>query len=223
VTEAGASATGQAPETARDGLRLLVFDKTCRGRPLLPGLSHAWSIGASLYRVLGRLDAARGVASWEEALDFVASHRAEEPLAEVQFWGHGKWGQARVGTQCLDIRALRRSDPLRPKLGAVAKRFAAHGDGLWWFRTCETLGARPGHELARDLADHLGARVAGHTFIIGHLQSGLHSLRPGETPCWPDDEGLREGTPSAPKRAFWSRWNRPNTITCLHGRIPAGY
>lgn len=217
------NATTPPREPSASGLRLLVFDRTCRGRPLLPGLSHAWGAGAALYRMFGRLDATRGVESWEEALDFIASHRRDEPLAEVQFWGHGKWGSARVGTQKLDIRALRRHDALYPGLCAVQKRFATHGDGLWWFRTCETLGARPGHELARDLADHLGARVAGHTFIIGHVQSGLHSLQPGHTPSWPDDEGLREGTPTAPKRAWWSRWGRPNTITCWHGRIPAGY
>lgn len=216
-------AATEGASTASFGLRLLVYDRTCRGRPLLPGLSHAWATGATLYRVLGRLDSARGVTCWEEALDFVATHRPDEPLAEVQFWGHGKWGNARVGHQRLDARALRRSHPLHAGLCAVKRRFADHPGALWWFRTCETFGAAPGQAFARELADHLGVRVAGHTFIIGHLQSGLHSLRPGAAPDWPDDEGLREGTPAEPRRAWWSRWGRPNTITCFHGRVPDGY
>lgn len=189
----------------------------------MPGLSHAWWAGAALYRALGRLDATMGVGSWDEALRFLAELRPDEPLAEVQFWGHGKWGSARVGEQALDRRALFRGDALHEPLRAVARRFAAHGDGLWWFRTCETFGARPGQEFARELSELLGARVAGHTFIIGHVQSGLHSLRPGEAPTWAEDEGIREGTPEDPRTAWWSGWRRPNTISCLHGRIPEGY
>ncbi|MGB1700273.1 MAG: hypothetical protein ACPHRO_09985, partial [Nannocystaceae bacterium] len=90
-----------------------------------------------------------------------------------------------------------------------------------WFRTCETFGAQPGHDFARHLAAHMGARVAGHTYIIGPLQSGLHLLAPGQRPAWSDSEGLAEGTPQAPLRARWSSISAPNTITCLRRSLPA--
>jgi hypothetical protein len=201
----------------------MIHDRTCRGRPLVPGLSHAWWLGGHLYRALGRFDAWTGVASWAEALDFLRTAAPGRPIAEVQYWGHGKWGNARVGCEPLDARALAREHELAPALRDVAARMLPGAEGLWWFRTCETFGARAGHAFARDLADFLGCRVAGHTYVIGHVQSGLHSLMPGADPSWPDDEALREGTPDEPTRAHWSRWGAPNTITCLRGSIPRGF
>lgn len=220
--EQAAPAPAPAPAPTQ-GLRLMIYDRSCRGRPALPGLSHAWWAGAKLYRSLGRLHAHRGVGSWEEALEWLAEHRPSEPLAEVQYWGHGKWGAARIGQQLLDRRALEPRHPLHARLAAVRDRLLPAARGLWWFRTCETFGARPGHQLAIELSEFLGARVAGHTYIIGHVQSGLHTLAPGERPTWAEDEGLREGTPAEPLRAHWSRMRAPNTITCLRGTIPAGY
>lgn len=205
------------------GLRLMIYDRSCRGRRALPGLSHAWWAGAKLYRTLRRLDAYRGVDSWEEALEFLADFPSDRPIAEVQYWGHGKWGSARVRQQVLDRNALHLKHPLHSRMKAVRDRMLPSGQALWWFRTCETLGARPGHHLAIDLSEFLDARVAGHTFIIGHVQSGLHSLAPGERPTWSEEEGLREGSPDEPRRAYWSRLRAPNTITCLRGTIPEGY
>ncbi|MCA9655579.1 MAG: hypothetical protein H6712_21290 [Myxococcales bacterium] len=201
----------------------MIYDRSCRGRRGLPGLSHAWWAGAQLYRGLRRLDAYRGVDSWEEALEFLADFRSDHPLAEVQYWGHGKWGGARVRQQLLDRAALDRRHPLHARLAAVRDRMQPGGQALWWFRTCETLGARPGQRFATELAEFLDARIAGHTYIIGHVQSGLHTLAPGERPTWPEDEGLLEGSPEEPRRAHWSRMRAPNTITCLRGTIPAGY
>lgn len=212
-----------APASPAAGLRLMVYDRTCRGRTGLPGLSHAWWAGAKLYRTLRRLDAHHGVGSWEEALEYLASFRPDQPLAEVQYWGHGKWGGARVGAQVLDRRVLDTTHPLHSRLAAVRDRMLPRGQAQWWFRTCETFGARPGQQLAIELAEFFDARVAGHTYIIGHLQSGLHTLAPGQRPTWSDQEGLLEGSPDEPRRARWSRLRAPNTITCLRGTIPAGY
>ena len=88
------------------GLRLLAYDATCRGGTWAPGLSTAWGAGAALYRALGRLDAARGVASWSEALAFLASHEPEAALEEVQFWGHGRFGCVFVGKERLGVDEL---------------------------------------------------------------------------------------------------------------------
>jgi hypothetical protein len=58
--------------------------------------------------------------------------------------------------------------------------------------------------------------------VIGFWQSGLHSLLPGQQPGWSVDEGLIPSDPPAPY-ARGSRPGAPNTITCLHGRIPDGF
>lgn len=194
-------------------LRLMVYDRnSSAGRFLVT----SWKLGGKLYGALGRLDDHYGADTWAEALKWLASHRAPEPIEEVQFWGHGKWGEARIGVTCLDATMLSPSHPQHQALLAVRSRLVP-GSGLWWFRTCSTFGTAKGHAFARAFTSFLGCRAAGHTFIIGLHQSGLHSLGPGETPAWPVDEGVANGAP------LWSRPFAKNTITCFHGKIPAGY
>ncbi|MDB4953991.1 MAG: hypothetical protein JWO36_1560 [Myxococcales bacterium] len=191
-------------------MRALIYDRTCvhdRGR-----LSPIWAMGARLYQRLGRIDQARGVASWREAIEWLVD--LPEPITEIQYWGHGKWGCALIDREELGLSSLERLAPLRTRLAP---------DALVWFRTCETFGTRRGIELAERLADYLGARVAGHTFVIGFHQSGLHGLRPGGRADWPADEGLAAGTIDAPERAKSSRPWAPRTITCLTGEVPAAW
>ncbi len=208
---------------AAEPLRLMVFDRTCAGRRGLPGLSRAWLTGGLLYRGLRRLHATRGVSSWSEALEWIATHERSRSIASIQFWGHGKWGEARVGDEPLDVNALKPTHYLHSGLQALKERLLADGSSLFWFRTCETLGADPGHDFARRFSEQLNARIAGHTYIIGPWQSGLHSLAAGETPSWSAEEGLLEGSTADPRLARWSRRGEPNTIHCLQGQIPAGY
>ena len=92
-----------------------------------------------------------------------------------------------------------------------------------WFRTCETLGAVRGIEFAERLSDFLGARIAGHTFIVAFHQSGLHGVAPGVRADWSPEEGVEEGTPEEPVSAKWSRPWATRTITCLHGRVPPAW
>jgi hypothetical protein len=193
--------------------RLLVFDKTAAG------LSKTWSAGSVMYRALGRLDAAHGSTSWSEAFAWIENQKGA--IDELQFWGHGKWGCAFVDKDVLDARALSANHPLHRNLQALRERLAK--DALVWFRTCETFGAARGIDFARRLSDFLGARVAGHTFVIGFHQSGLHGLSPGAHPDWSGDEGLVEGTPENPRRAKWSTPIAPRTITCLSGRVPPAW
>lgn len=202
-------------------MRLVVYDRTCTGRPLLPGLTHSWIAGSLLFCALGRIDAFRGVSSWEEALAWLARVEPERPISEIQFWGHGKWGRALVARDVLDERALLGGHPLHAGLEALRARLSP--SALLWLRTCESFGCALGQRFARALADFFGCDVAGHTFIIGPWQSGLHRLRPGEEPSWPREEGLVEGSPERPERAAWSGPREPNTITCLHGKIPEGF
>lgn len=197
-------------------IRLLVYDATQAERP--PRLlGWSWRLGARLYEAQGWLDASYGARSFEGALDFLA--RAEQPIQEIQFWGHGRWGRVLIERESLDRSALAPGHRLRPKLDAVRERLAP--DALIWLRTCETFGAQPGHDFARALADFTGARVAGHTFVIGYFQSGLHALSPGTLPSWEATEGIAAGSAQHPERALGSGPGRPNTITCLTERLPS--
>lgn len=203
-------------------LRVVVFDRTCVGPPLGPGLSHAWRVGRHLYRGLGRIDASFGAADWDEALAWLEVVASGGRLAEVQYWGHGKWGRVRIGTDVLDGSALEPGHPLHEGLLRLRDRLL-HGDrGLFWLRTCETFGRDVGQRFAAGLAGLLDCRAAGHTYVIHAIQSGLHSLAPGDAPRWSPSEGLPEG-PGEPAVALLSAFGAPHTITCLHGRVPAGW
>lgn len=198
-------------------MRVLVYDRTCLGRG--NNLTPAWAAGSVLYRALGRVDAACAVTSWDEAFRWLAAR--PEPIDELQYWGHGNWGCARVADDVLDASALTAGHQHHAHLEALRDVLAP--DALVWFRTCETFGAKRGIDFAERLADFLGARVAGHTFVIGFHQSGLHGLAPGARATWAPDEGLAHGTPEEPRRAKGSRPWAPHTITCLHGEVPAAW
>jgi len=207
-------------------LRVVLYDDTCRtsrvGGFVAPiGLTHTWIAGSLLYRGRARADLTRGTTSWSEGLRAVVDAPGPETISELQYWGHGKWGRALVRDDVWDRRALDARHALAPLLDALAARLAPNA--RVWFRTCETFGGDEGHAFARELSEFLGATVAGHTFIIGPWQSGLHTLAPGAQPTWSTTEGILEGSPARPVRALWSRPDRPNTITCLHDTIPDGY
>jgi hypothetical protein len=207
-------------------LRLLVFDRTCVGRGAAPGLSDAWSAGRVLYQRLGRIDDAYGASSWAEAFEWLVaqSQAAGRPIGEVQFWGHGRRGRALIADDVLDLgsagrRHLDRARALRACFATDSSEARSEG---WWFRTCETIGGTAGHAFTRAWSDLLEQRVAGHTHVIGFWQSGLHTLRPGETPAWSVTEGLRDVHDEAAV-ALGSSPLRPHTIQCLQGTIPRGW
>ncbi len=190
--------------------RLIIYDDSCRSH-FRQGLSTVWSAGARLYSTThcGALD-------WQQALAFLSAHDA---IDEVQFWMHGKWGRLFVGGRVLDRSALLPGHALSSSLAAVRERLSP--SARFWFRTCETFGAQPGHDFARAWTDYFGRPAAGHTYVIGFWQSGLHRLDPGNQPHWSPDEGLLEGSPTNPKRAKWSSPREPNTIHCFDSRFPS--
>lgn len=205
-------------------LRLLVFDRTCVGRGVAPGLSDAWNAGRGLYRKLGRIDDAHGASTWNEALEWLIarSHATGRPIGEVQFWGHGKRGRAFVANDVIDASSLQPGSTHVDRLRALRECFATSDANGWWFRTCETLGGTTGHGFARAWSDFFEQRVAGHTHVIGFWQSGLHTLRPGAAPAWPVSEGVRNRHDEA-SVALDSSPSKPHTIHCLRGTIPAGW
>jgi Domain of unknown function (DUF4347) len=194
-------------------LRLMVFDRSASG------LGTVWSMGRRFYALRGLLDAGRGVASVDQALGWLATHGARRPIAEIQIWCHGKWGDVRFGAECLDRESLARASSHFDGLTRLRERLAP--DALVWFRTCETFGAERGMEFAERFAEFMGARVAGHSYVIGLWQSGLHALEPGRRADWPADEGIAEGDARDPRRAKVSLPGEPNTISCFTGVLPA--
>lgn len=197
-------------------LRIVIFDGTHTDRTLSIGLTRVWSVGAWLYRRLGWIDLYRGVSSWEEALRWLNEVATPRPIAEIQFWGHGKWGRALIGSEPIDRRVFEEDHPLNRLLCRVRDRLLPQGASLFWFRTCETFGADSGREFAAAWAESLGCAVAGHTHIIGLFQSGLCTLASGAEPHWSRFQGIKRGSPERPEHALRSApWSR-NTITCFH-------
>ena len=169
---------------------------------------------------MGRLDRSRGVDNWDGALRWLVAKVKQTPLSEIQIWSHGKWGEAHLNGDVFDETVFLPDHPLHD--GVKALRDVLTKDALIWFRTCETFGATSGHAFAEAVTEFFGCRAAGHTFIIGPWQSGLHSLRPGEIPAWDHAEGLIAGTPDQPEKAALSTRTAPNTIHCLQGAVPDG-
>lgn len=194
----------------------MLYDRTCRGRGLLPGLSHAWSAGGVLYNALGRIDAWHGAASWAEGLAWLLEASARRPISEIQFWGHGEWGGLWIDEELLTAAALRPDHALHAHLAALKARLVPGGEALWWFRSCDVFGTRTGHDFARAWTRFFGCRAAGHTYTINILQSGLHVLEPGAEPTWPETEGVVPGL----SHARSSHLLAPRTITCFHNAIP---
>jgi hypothetical protein len=146
-------------------------------------------------------------------LSWIARFRREERIADLQFWGHGTPGCLYIASDTLDMSALETGHPLNPYLCRIRERFAGP-EALWWSRACGVFRGSMGKSFATRWARFFRCRVAGFTHDIGPLQTGLHSLRPGEAPVWSDCEGMiRTRIPQ------WIKWG-PNTITCLHGRVP---
>lgn len=206
-------------------LRVLLYDRTCKG-PLgpggapLPGLSAIWSSGARVYRALGRIGRAYGVSSWDEAARAIEdATRDGTPVRELQYWGHGRFGCVLVDRERIDRSALGRAR----FVAALTERLERRDDALVWLRTCEAFGGHVGHDFARALAEATGVRVAGHTYVIGFWQSGLHGLAPGAQPTWDPAEGIGRGTAAAPELGAWSTPHEPHTIHALEGSVPPAW
>lgn len=196
-----------------NGLRLMTYDNT----DWESGLTQSWFAGGGLYRLFRAIDLVKPVTSWAEALDWLATVEPSKKIDVWQFWGHGSPATAYVDYVPLNGLALEEGHPLHAPLLKLKERL--HPKSLVWFRTCSTFHGPRGKKFAEDLANFLGCRVAAHTFVVGPLQSGLHSIGPGEAAGWPDEEGLD------PKRGGikMSGPFDPNTITCLRASVPKGW
>lgn len=183
------------------------------------GLTHSWFVGGRLYKRFGAIDTFQGFRQWHRALDWAATVHPEQKIDHIQFWGHGSPGKVWLNNEALSVDAF--DGPYKDLLKAVRDRLT--DDAVIWFRTCSTFGADRGRRFARRWAECMGCRVVAHTHNIGFFHGGLRSLRPGQDPGWPREEGIAEGTAETPlkmKMTGLAWWRYPNTITCLHNEFP---
>ncbi len=204
------------------GLRLVVYDATGRGPWFQPLLTTSWRIGSGLYKRYPqgvRVDAIYGALSWTDAVAWLASVEPSQRIDEIQYWGHGLPGRVSLGADVLTSASLTSpslTDSLTDDWRAVAARLSS--TSLVWFRTCGAFGTAAGHAFATTTARFFNCRVAGHTFVIGPLQSGLHTVTPTSSPTWSVAEGQKPGG-GLLQSQLWS----PNTVSFLKGAIPAGW
>jgi len=181
------------------------------------GLAYTWFAGGKMYRWFRWVDEVKGVTSWDEALDWILEQGKDAKISQIQYWGHGSWGNVWIGKTPLSKSTLTKDTPLRDKWTEVSKVLT--DDALIWFRTCSTFGNGKGHRFARAFTDFMDCKVAAHTHIIGPLQGGLHSLKPGQEIYWPEKEGVLKDE-NGRETSAWTKWKTPNTIVCLRGDLP---
>lgn len=181
-------------------MRLAIYDATEKS-PLL----HLWAAGVRSYKLTGRIDDYLPATCWKEALQWLSTKKG---ITEVQYWGHGYWGNVKLGDSWLSVA------------DAVDLKESFEPGALLWFRTCMTAGSEQGRRFMRNLADALGCNVAGHTDKIWIWHSGLQIARPGKAPDWWPDAGVKTGTGEYPAKAYWGWPWRERTIGFWRTRIP---
>lgn len=174
-------------------------------------LKMTWLVGAYLQKLFGAADKVYGASSWEDAITWLINIETDS-FSSIQYWGHGN-----VGTVFLNSKRL-------PKDLFIFIKDKLSPESIIWFRTCSTFCGPMGQEFSRYLADSLNCTIAGHTRIIGFLQSGLHTRKPLTNPSWPSSEGMTI-TNNFFTRLFINLglvWGN-NTILCFQTKIPKGW
>ena len=195
------------------GIRVMTYDSTDWAGG---GLTKSWFAGGKLYKLFRALDVVKPVSSWREAFDWLNTVEADKKIDMWQFWGHGGPAKIYVNGETIGQKTLSPNNEFYDDLLTLRDRL--HPNSLVWFRSCEVFNGPSGKKFAKDLADFLGCRVAAHTFIVGPFQSGLHSVRPGQGPSWPDSEG-RDASGKGKVSMPWYT----NTVTCVTGNVPKGW
>lgn len=195
------------------GIRVMTYDSTDWAGN---SLTKSWFAGGKLYKFFRALDVVKPVTSWKEAFSWLNTVDPGKKIDMWQFWGHGSPAKVYVNGGSVGLDLLAQNHEFHADLVALKARL--HPQSLVWFRSCETFNGPNGKKFAKDLADFLGCTVAAHTFIIGPFQSGLHSVRPGQEPSWPDGEGCDANGRGQVSMPWYT-----NTVTCLTGNVPKGW
>lgn len=195
------------------------FEKIDIDIPL--GLTYTWLAGGRLFRLLRRFDHCEGFTSWAEALDWLASFGGDQPIGEIQYWGHGS--PAKVW-MVEGREALTADSPFgdhADAFAAIKKRLAP--EARIWLRCCSVFAGERGHEFAKAWASYFNRPIVAHTFIIGFWHSGLHTMYPDSEPHWPKMEGIMSGTAEKPTKLATSSRAAPCTTWFLNNHVPAGW
>jgi hypothetical protein len=221
--------------SAREGLRLVVYDRTDVAPVALPritrnadgtasgtgGLTRYWKLGTLYHRLAWRAHASAGFAAWSDALTWaveIAQHRGA-PIAELQAWGHGGFGYMQMGRDRWSAATM--DGELAPSIERF--RGVLHPEALVWFRCCSAFGHTEGRAFAKHVARTLRCRVAGHTYIIGFWQSGTHSVTPAGEPSWAAEEGIDYDDRGHVRGAKVAAAGEPRTLSALRFGLPDGW
>jgi hypothetical protein len=189
----------------KNSMKVVIYDKN-PGRGIdQKMLMLAWAFGCKLQKLFGLVDEYYGASSWADALTWLKSLETYK-LESIQYWGHG----SPASVWLAGVRM--------PNTFFMPIKYRLDENSLIWFRTCSTFQGRGGIEFSRHLADTLGCTIAGHTRIIGLLQSGLHTRKPNTPASWPETEKDLNSKFLPP----WLIWGN-NTIFCFNTKIPKGW
>lgn len=185
-------------------MRVTIYDKN-------PGtgfsqwfLKTSWFLGCWIQKLFGKVDKYYGTTSGADAIEWLCKQPGT--FTSIQYWGHGSPGSVWVSQKLLHIPSF------------VVLKDKVTPETVIWFRTCSTFQGASGHTFSKILSNLLNCIVAGHTRIIGPVQGGLHTRKPGTDPSWPVEEG------ELPK-SWWPShltWG-PHSIFCLTTKIPDGW
>lgn len=166
-------------------------------------LKTSWRVGCALQKFFGAVDEYHGAESWDDAVAWLLT---KQNITSLQYWGHGSPGIVWLAQKPMPYGALL---PVKAALAPFA---------LVWFRCCSVFQGRAGYAFAKTLADAMGCTVAGHSYIIGLWQSGLHTHRAGWHCGWSIDEGAEKLR--CPRWPTYLRPWLPRTVFCLTTEVP---
>lgn len=176
--------------------------------------------GGNFYKTFRSVEHHAGFDKWADALTWLTTVESNKKIDSIQFWGHGFPGGIALNGEALKSSSLKPQSKYYQFLLALKARLKP--ESVIWLRSCTSFAGSLGKKFAQDLANFFGCKVAGHTFIIGPWQSGLHTLNPGESPSWSDTEGFKPDKDGL-LRTAWSKPWETHTIFCLTGKIPKNW
>jgi len=182
-------------------MKVILYDSSPNG-----AVGWSWAIG-SFRPGWTRI----GAKSWDEAAEAIGSAIFEATsklngiakLATLQIWGHGQPGEPLLAGKPMTPAFMRRV------------QVGVSPTSLVWFRMCSVFFGAKGQAFAERTANELNCRTAGHSHVIGPWQSGLYSLKPGQTPSWAVGNGVW--------RSVKSGWRKQRTVFCTNMSFPDGW
>lgn len=183
-------------------------------------LRFSWITGGKFYKLFHSIEHHAGFDNWQEAFEWILSVEPDRKINSIQFWGHGSPGRVWINGDALSIRSLTEQSQHYIMLKKLKDRMAK--DSVIWFRSCNVFSASEGRFFSIAFCQFMQTKIAGHTYIVGPWQSGLHTIKPGQRPSWDLSEGLKKTEDGKIKKLWSTPWEK-NTVFCLNNKIPEGW